>query len=122
MHFNGAFHIACGRFAGVCREVHAISGHGLQRHSAPWPMLPLHLVRAPAHRAARASVQILHLDIKSSNVLLTKTLNAKVSDVGIAKAMQSGEGIALTQARRSPHACLRLIDCACLSGVCETTQ
>jgi len=35
-------------------------------------------------------------------VLLTKTLSAKISDVGIAKAMQSGEGIALTQARPPP--------------------
>lgn len=32
-------------------------------------------------------------------MLLTRTLAAKVSDVGIAKAMSSGEGIELTQAR-----------------------
>jgi len=52
--------------------------------------------------ACARPAQILHLDIKSANVLLTKTLSAKISDVGIAKAMQSGEGIALTQARRLP--------------------
>ena len=49
------------------------------------------------------TAQILHLDVKSSNVLLTRTLAAKVSDVGIAKAMSSGEGIELTQARKHPH-------------------
>ena len=33
-------------------------------------------------------------------MLLTRTLAAKVSDVGIAKAMSSGQGIELTQARK----------------------
>lgn len=42
--------------------------------------------------------QILHMDIKSSNCLLTRTLTCKIADVGIAKAM-SGNGVELTQAR-----------------------
>ncbi len=80
----------------------------------PWPGAmrpgyngaPLGCRRALTARARPA--QILHLDIKSANVLLTKTLSAKISDVGIAKAMQSGEGIALTQACPPPDPTLTL--------------
>ena len=44
-----------------------------------------------------AWAQILHLDVKSSNVLLTRTLAAKIADVGVAKVMPCDEGIVLTQ-------------------------
>ena len=49
-------------------------------------------------------VQIVHLDIKSSNILLTRSkprMTAKIADVGIAKAMSTNEGVDLTQVRRA---------------------
>lgn len=46
---------------------------------------------------ASLRAQILHLDVKSSNVLLTRMLTAKISDVGVAKVMSSDEGVVLTQ-------------------------
>ena len=45
--------------------------------------------------------QVLHLDIKSSNVLLTRSLTAKIGDVGIAVTM-SEDGVVLSQARCAP--------------------
>lgn len=59
------------------------------------------------HNQLNLPVQIVHLDIKSSNILLTRGhpwMTAKVSDVGIAKAMSSSEGVVLTQVR-----CARLV-------------
>ena len=47
------------------------------------------------------------MDIKSSNCLLTRTLTAKIADVGIAKAM-SGNGVELTQARTASPLRVRL--------------
>ena len=58
--------------------------------------LPLSCARA---YKLPACVQILHMDVKSSNVLLTRTLTAKISDVGIAKAMSPSGGVELTQVR-----------------------
>ena len=47
------------------------------------------------------AVQIVHLDIKSSNILLTQQADRKIADVGIAKAMSTNECVDLTQVRRA---------------------
>ena len=49
-------------------------------------------------------MQIVHLDVKSSNILLTRAepkMVAKLADVGIAKAMCPTEGVDLTQVCRA---------------------
>ncbi len=48
----------------------------------------------------------MHLDVKSSNVLLTRMLTAKICDVGVAKVMSCDEGVALTQVLLTCLACL----------------
>ena len=45
------------------------------------------------------SAQMVHLDIKSSNCVLTQNMHAKIADVGIAMAASSRDGVELMQAR-----------------------
>ena len=44
---------------------------------------------------------MVHLDVKSSNVLLTRSLSAKVADVGVAKVMSCDDGVELTHVRHT---------------------
>ena len=57
-------------------------------------------------------MQIVHLDLKSANVLLARDLTAKIADVGVAKIMRREclstlDGTLGTMAWAAPEVCFR---------------
>ncbi|XP_042060119.1 probable LRR receptor-like serine/threonine-protein kinase At1g07650 [Salvia splendens] len=67
----------------------ALFGKGAaQKHLLDWPIrrkICLGIARGLAYLHEDSMVKIVHRDIKTSNVLLDKDLNAKISDFGLAK-------------------------------------
>lgn len=58
-----------------------------------WPTrwkICLGIARGLCYLHEESSLKIVHRDIKTSNVLLDKDLNAKISDFGLAKLNEDG--------------------------------
>ncbi|XP_074356866.1 putative LRR receptor-like serine/threonine-protein kinase At1g53440 [Apium graveolens] len=66
----------------------ALFGHEEQQLNLDWPTrkkIFLHIARGLAYLHEESRLKIVHRDIKATNVLLDKNLNAKISDFGLAK-------------------------------------
>ena len=70
-----------------------ILGHEEHQLHLDWPMrmkICLGIARGLAYLHEESRLKIVHRDIKATNVLLDKDLNAKISDFGLAK-LDEGE-------------------------------
>ncbi|GMH14174.1 hypothetical protein Nepgr_016015 [Nepenthes gracilis] len=66
----------------------ALFGHELSRLNLDWPArkrICLGIARGLAYLHEESRLKIVHRDIKATNILLDKDLNAKISDFGLAK-------------------------------------
>ncbi|KAL8087885.1 hypothetical protein AgCh_037864 [Apium graveolens] len=66
----------------------ALFGHEEQKLNLDWPTrkkIFLQIARGLAYLHEESRLKIVHRDIKATNVLLDKDLNAKISDFGLAK-------------------------------------
>ncbi|KAF7822595.1 putative LRR receptor-like serine/threonine-protein kinase [Senna tora] len=66
----------------------ALFGHQEQRLHLDWPLrmkICVGIARGLAYLHEESRLKIVHRDIKATNVLLDKDLNAKISDFGLAK-------------------------------------
>ncbi|GMH25582.1 hypothetical protein Nepgr_027425 [Nepenthes gracilis] len=66
----------------------ALFGHELSRLNLNWPTrkrICLGIARGLAYLHEESRLKIVHRDIKATNILLDKDLNAKISDFGLAK-------------------------------------
>ncbi|KAK1389240.1 putative LRR receptor-like serine/threonine-protein kinase [Heracleum sosnowskyi] len=66
----------------------ALFGHEEQQLNLDWPTrkkIFLHIARGLAYLHEESRLKIVHRDIKATNVLLDKDLNAKISDFGLAR-------------------------------------
>lgn len=64
------------------------TGKGGEKLNLDWPTrckISLDIARGLAYLHEESIIKIVHRDIKASNILLDKYLNAKISDFGLAK-------------------------------------
>ncbi|KAG0459565.1 hypothetical protein HPP92_022693 [Vanilla planifolia] len=69
----------------------ALFGPEVNRLSLDWPTrkrICLDIARGMAYLHEESRIRIVHRDIKATNILLDKDLNAKISDFGLAKLIE----------------------------------
>ena len=72
----------------LCLSLFHVVGNDEHRLNLDWPTrkkICLDIARGLAYLHEESILKIVHRDIKATNVLLDKYLNAKISDFGLAK-------------------------------------